>query len=174
MGWPPECVWESSTIPCEKLTETTLRTMTALQSILTTHQSTQNGHTALMTMMKRSIPRSGQLPPKMEPVRPKGVTPAARANSLPTCIKQQENFSPCFCSFEAASTIAQWAMEHHNCCRGGPGVVANGATDEGKRVIKGRRGKTRCLLLINAATRQLRTFPLKNKNPPRSLIDAFL
>jgi hypothetical protein len=54
-----------------------------------------------------------------------------------------------------------------------PDMVANG-TAKGKRVIEGRRGENCYLLIIDAATRQLWLFPLKNKNPPTTLIDAFL
>ena len=54
-----------------------------------------------------------------------------------------------------------------------PDMISNGAT-KGKHVIEGRRGETCYLLIIDAATRQLWTFPLKNKNPPTSLIDSFL
>ena len=65
-----------------------------------------------MTIMKRSIPRLGQLPPKMEPTWPKGVTPTEYANTLQTYIKQQETLGRTYCDFEIASTIAQRAMEH--------------------------------------------------------------
>jgi hypothetical protein len=54
-----------------------------------------------------------------------------------------------------------------------PDMVANGTT-KGKHVIEGRRGENCYLLIIDAATRQLWTFPLKNKNPPTTLIDTFL
>ena len=52
-------------------------------------------------------------------------------------------------------------------------MIANGAA-KGKHAIEGRRGETCYLLIIDAATRQLWTFPLKNKSPPTSLIDSFL
>ena len=103
MGWPaPEYVEEGSTILYERL-----------GNILTTHQSRQDGYVALMTMMKRSIPRLGQLPPKMEPIWSKGVTPTEYANSLCNYIDQQANFGRTFCDFEIASTIAQRTMEQH-------------------------------------------------------------
>jgi hypothetical protein len=66
-----------------------------------------------MTVMKRSIPRLGQLPPKMEPAWPKGLTPTAYVNVLRNYIDQQANFGRSFCDFEIVSTIAQRAMEHH-------------------------------------------------------------
>ena len=113
MGWPPEYVDEGSTILYEKLTETIPHSMTTLRNILITHQSRRDGYVALMTMMKRSIPRLGQLPPKMEPTWPKGVTPTEYANTLRNYIDQQVNYGRTFCDFEIASTIAQRAMEHH-------------------------------------------------------------
>jgi hypothetical protein len=63
--------------------------------------------------MKRTIPRLGQLPPKMEPTWPKGLTPTAYANKLHAHIQQQQNFGRRFCDFEIAATMAQRAMEHH-------------------------------------------------------------
>ena len=54
-----------------------------------------------------------------------------------------------------------------------PDMIANG-TAKGKHAIEGRRGETCYLLIIDAATRQLWTFPLKNKSPPTTLIDSFL
>lgn len=54
-----------------------------------------------------------------------------------------------------------------------PNIITNGAA-KGKHVIQGRQGKTCYLLIIDAAIRQLwRTFLLKNKNSPESLIDSF-
>jgi hypothetical protein len=56
-----------------------------------------------------------------------------------------------------------------------PDVIEEGATTKGKHVIEGRRGETCCLVIINAASRQLWTpFQLKNKSPPTTLIDSFL
>ena len=52
-------------------------------------------------------------------------------------------------------------------------MIANGAT-KGKHAIAGRCGETCYLLIIDAATRQLWTFPLKNKSPPMSHIDSLL
>ncbi len=52
-------------------------------------------------------------------------------------------------------------------------MVADGATP-GKHLIQGRRGEECYLLIIDAASRHLWTFPLKNKNPPTVLIDSFL
>ena len=57
MGWPPEYVDEGSTILYEKLDETIPHTMHTIRNILTTHQSKRDGYQALMTIMKRSIPR---------------------------------------------------------------------------------------------------------------------
>jgi hypothetical protein len=54
-----------------------------------------------------------------------------------------------------------------------PDMVACGAS-KGKHVIKGQRGETCFLLIIDAATQQMWTFPLKNKHPPTILIDSFL
>jgi hypothetical protein len=54
-----------------------------------------------------------------------------------------------------------------------PDMVATGAT-KGKHVLEGRRGETCYLLIIDAASRQLWTFPLMTKNPPTTLIDSFL
>lgn len=54
-------------------------------------------------------------------------------------------------------------------------LVTDGATNKGKHVIEGRRrGKECYLLIVHAASREAWTFPLKNKNPPTSLIDSFL
>jgi hypothetical protein len=54
-----------------------------------------------------------------------------------------------------------------------PDMVATGA-QKGKHILKGRRGETCYLLIIDAAPRQLWTFPLMTKNPPITLIDSFL
>jgi hypothetical protein len=54
-----------------------------------------------------------------------------------------------------------------------PDMVSTGAT-KGKHITQGRRGETCYLLIIDAASRQLWSFPLKNKNPPTTLIDSFL
>jgi hypothetical protein len=54
-----------------------------------------------------------------------------------------------------------------------PDMVTTGAT-KGKHITQGRRGETCYLLIIDAASRQLWSFPLKNKNPPTTLIDSFL
>jgi hypothetical protein len=59
----------------------------------------------------------------------------------------------------------------------GPNNLTNKATDgatTGECVIEGRRGKEGCLLIANAASREAWTFLLKNKNPPKSLINSFL
>jgi hypothetical protein len=112
MGWPPEYVFEGGAILYEKLTEAIPHSMVTVRNILTTHQSDRDGYKALMTIMKRSIPRLGQLPPKMEPAWPKGMTPTAYANSLLAFTKQQANFGRKFCDFEIAATFAQRGMEH--------------------------------------------------------------
>jgi hypothetical protein len=52
-------------------------------------------------------------------------------------------------------------------------MVSSGAT-QGKHVIEGRRGEECYLLIIDAASREIWTFPLKSKSPPTSLIDSFL
>ena len=54
-----------------------------------------------------------------------------------------------------------------------PDMVATGAA-KGKHIIEGRQGETCYLLIIDAASCQVWSFPLKNKNPPTSLIDSFL
>jgi hypothetical protein len=54
-----------------------------------------------------------------------------------------------------------------------PDMVANGAA-KGKLITEGRGGETCHLLIVNVATRYIWTFPLKNKNPPTTLIDSFL
>jgi hypothetical protein len=113
MGWPPEHASECSAIPYEKLTEAIPHALTTLRNILTTYQNDRNGCQALMSIMKRTIPRLGQLPPKMEPTWPKGLTPTAHANKSHACIQQQQNFGRRFCDFEIAATMAQRAMEHH-------------------------------------------------------------
>ena len=69
-----------------------------------------------MTIMKRSIPRLGQLPPKMEPLWPKGMTPNEYANSMRNYIDQQALFGRTFCAFGIASTIVQRALERHEYC----------------------------------------------------------
>ena len=113
LGWPTEYVDESSTVLYEKLTESIPHTMSTLRSILMTHQNRRNGYAALMTIMKRSIPRLGQLPPKMEPLWPTGMTPTEYANSMRNYIDQQALFGRSFCDFEIAATIVQRACEHH-------------------------------------------------------------
>jgi hypothetical protein len=113
MGWPPEYVSEGSTILYEKLAETIPFSMHNIRNILDQFQRTRDGYQALMTIMKRSIPRLGQLPPKMEPLWPKGATPTEYANKLQTYVKQQERLGRNYCDFEIAATIAQRAMEHH-------------------------------------------------------------
>jgi hypothetical protein len=105
-------VSEGSTILYKKLAETIPYTMHSTRNILEQYQRTRDGYQALMTIMKRSIPRLGQLPPKMEPIWPKGVTPTEYANTLQTYIKQQETLGRKYCDFEIAATIAQRAMEH--------------------------------------------------------------
>jgi hypothetical protein len=52
-------------------------------------------------------------------------------------------------------------------------MVANGAT-RGKHVTEGRGGETGYLLIIDTATRQIWTFPLKSKTLLTTLIDRFL
>ena len=111
-GWPSEYISEGSTILYEKLTELIPHTMQSIRNILDQFQRTRNGYQALMTIMKRSIPRLGPLPPKMEPAWPPGVTPTEYANTLCTYVKQQETLGRKYCDFEIASTIAQRAMEH--------------------------------------------------------------
>ena len=113
MGWPTEYVDESSTVLYERLTESIPHTMTTLWSILMTHLNRRNAYAALMTIMKRLIPRLGQLLPKMEPLWPKGMTPNEYANSMRNYIDQQALFGRTFCDFEIASTIVQRALEHH-------------------------------------------------------------
>jgi hypothetical protein len=54
-----------------------------------------------------------------------------------------------------------------------PDMVANGAA-KSKHITEGRRGETCYLLIADVATRHIWTFPLKNKNPPTTLIDSFL
>jgi hypothetical protein len=83
-----------------------------MRHILDTHQNGRDGYRALMTMMKRSIPMLGQLPPKMEPAWPLGVTPTAYVNKLQEHTKQQARSGRFFCDFEIASTLAERAMEH--------------------------------------------------------------
>ena len=112
MGWPPAYVEEASTILYEKLMETIPHSMTKVRNILTSYQTERNGYKALIAIMKRSIPRLMQLPPKMEPTWPKGVTPTEYANKLRTYTKQQENFGRYFCDFEVIATMAQRGMEH--------------------------------------------------------------
>jgi hypothetical protein len=112
IGWPPEYVSEGSSILYEKLTETIPYTMQNIRNILDQYQRTRDGYQALMTIMKRTIPRLGQLPPKMEPLWPKGVTPTEYANTLQTYVKQQDTLGRKYCDFEIAATIAQRAMEH--------------------------------------------------------------
>jgi hypothetical protein len=64
IGWPPEYVSEGSTILYEKLAETIPYTMQITRNVLDQYQRTRDGYQALMTIMKRSIPRLGQLPPQ--------------------------------------------------------------------------------------------------------------
>jgi hypothetical protein len=60
--------------------------------------------------------RLGQLPPKMEPTWPKGITPTEHANKLKACSKQQETFGRHFCDFKLSAMFAQQKMEHHKHC----------------------------------------------------------
>jgi hypothetical protein len=46
-------------------------------------------------------------------------------------------------------------------------MASSGAT-QGKHVVEGRRGKECYLLIIDAASREIWTFPLKSKSPPTS------
>jgi hypothetical protein len=113
MGWPPEYISEGSTILYEKLTDAIPHKMSTMRHILDTHQNGRDGYRALMAIMKRSIPMLGQLPPKMEPSWPPGVTPTAYVNKLQAYTKQQARSGRFFCDFEIASTLAERAMEHH-------------------------------------------------------------
>jgi hypothetical protein len=54
-----------------------------------------------------------------------------------------------------------------------PDMIADGAT-LGNHVMQGRRGEECYLLIIDAASREMWTFPFKNKNLPIALIDSFL
>jgi hypothetical protein len=107
MGWPPEYISEGSTILYEKLAESIPFSMHNIRNILDQYQRTRDGYQALMTIMKRTIPRLGQLPPKMEPLWPRGITPTEYATTLQTYIKQHETLGRNYCDFEIAATIAQ-------------------------------------------------------------------
>jgi hypothetical protein len=47
-------------------------------------------------------------------------------------------------------------------------MASSGAT-QGKHVVEGRRGEECYLLIVDAASREIWTFPLKSKSPPTSL-----
>jgi hypothetical protein len=112
MGWPPACMSEGSAILYKKLAETIPHTMPSVKHILDQFQTNRDGYRALMTIMKRSTPRLGELPPKMELMWPKGVTPTEYANTLQRFIKQQSRLGRKYCDFEIAATMAQRSMEH--------------------------------------------------------------
>ena len=60
-GWPPTYVSEGSTTLYEKLAEAIPHTMNGTRNILDQYQRNRDGYQALMTIMKRAIPRLGQL-----------------------------------------------------------------------------------------------------------------
>ncbi len=112
MGWPPHYVSEGSTILYEKLHEATPHTMVSATNILDQFHTSRDGYQALMTLMKRTVPRLGQLPPLMEPTWPKGVSPTEYANKLQRFIVQQKTHGRRYTDFEIMATMAQRAMEH--------------------------------------------------------------
>jgi hypothetical protein len=112
MGWPPDYLSHGSSILYEKLVEAIPTTLIRYRSILDQFQRSRDGYLALTTLMKRTIPRLGQLPPKMEPLWPKSMAPTEYANILKTYIEQQVALGRYYCDFEIAATMAQRAMEH--------------------------------------------------------------
>jgi hypothetical protein len=112
MGWPPDYLSHGSSILYEKLVEAIPTTLLRYRSILDQFQRSRDGYLALTTLMKRTIPRLGQLPPKMEPLWTKSMAPTEYANILKTYIEQQAALGRYYCDFEIAATMAQRAMEH--------------------------------------------------------------
>jgi hypothetical protein len=110
-GWPPQYVKESSSILFEKLNEAIPTSMVNVRQVLGQYLRNRDGYQALMTIMKRSTPRLGQLPPKMEPLWDKNMTPTEYANLLQTYCKQQEKLGRYYSEFEIIATMAQRAME---------------------------------------------------------------
>ncbi len=124
MGWPPQFVSEGSTILYEKLHESIPHTMVNALSVLEQFQTSRDGYQALMTLMKRNIPRLGQLPPMMEPTWPKDISPTEYANRIQRFIVQQENQGRMYTDFEIMATMAQRAMEHQEYYNAGSNKAA--------------------------------------------------